>query len=77
MSLSASDLQDLQSAVADRLYVQISGWHLYLGDADLASALAIECSARVNQGAEVAARQALDPSRCLWQEAPVSSRSPS
>jgi hypothetical protein len=60
MSLSASDLQDLQSAVADRLYVQISGWHLYLGDADLASALAIECSARINQGAEVAARQALD-----------------
>ena len=50
MSLSASDLQDLQSALADRLYVQISGWHLYLGDADLASALAIECSARVNQG---------------------------
>ena len=48
MSLSASDLQDLQSALADRLYVQISGWHLYLGDADLASALAIECSARVN-----------------------------
>ena len=60
MSLSASDLQDLQRALADRLYVQISGWHLYLGDADLASALAIECSARVNQGAEVAARQALD-----------------
>jgi hypothetical protein len=60
MSLSASDLQDLQGALADRLYVQISGWHLYLGDADLASALAIECSARVNQGAEVAARQALD-----------------
>ena len=61
MSLSASDLQDLQSAaLADRLYVQISGWHLYLGDADLASVLAIECSARVNQGAEVAARQALD-----------------
>ena len=50
MSLSASDLQDLQSALADRLYVQISGWHLYLGDADLASALAIECSARINQG---------------------------
>ena len=60
MSLSASDLQDLQSTLADRLYVQISGWHLYLGDADLASALAVECSARVHQGAEVAARQALD-----------------
>ena len=47
MSLSASDLQDLQSAVADRLYVQISGWHLYLGDADLASALALEWAGAV------------------------------
>ena len=36
MSLSASELQDLQNTLADRLYVQISGWHLYLGDADLA-----------------------------------------
>jgi hypothetical protein len=33
MSLSASDLKDLQAAVADRLYLQINGWHLYLGDA--------------------------------------------
>ena len=63
--------------LADRLYVQISGWHLYLGDADLASALAIECSARVNQGAEVAARQALDAVKVPWPEAPVSCRSPS
>ncbi|BEV35598.1 DUF3181 family protein [Synechococcus sp. M16CYN] len=60
MSLLASDLQDLQAAVADRLYLQVSGWHLYLGDAGLAAALAIECSAFINQGAAVAARQATE-----------------
>ena len=60
MSLPAADLKDLQASLADRLFVQIGGWHLYLGDADLASALAIECSARVDQGAAVAARQAVE-----------------
>ena len=60
MSLPASDLQDLQASLADRLYIQISGWHLYLGDADLAAPLAIECSARVDQGAAVASRQAVE-----------------
>ena len=60
MSLSASDLKDLEAVLADRLYVQISGWHLYLGDADLASVLAIECSARADQPAAIAARQAVE-----------------
>lgn len=60
MSLSASDLQDLQASLADRLFVQISGWHLYLGDAELAKPLAIECSARIDQGAGVAARQSIE-----------------
>ena len=60
MSLPAADLQELQSTLADRLYIQISGWHLYLGDADLAKPLAIECSALVHQGASVAARKALE-----------------
>ena len=60
MSLPASELQDLQAALADRLFVQISGWHLYLGDANLAGPLAIECSARIDQGATVAARQSIE-----------------
>lgn len=60
MSLPASDLQDLQASLADRLFIQISGWHLYLGDAALAGPLAIECSARVDQGAAIAARQAVE-----------------
>ena len=60
MSLSAADLQDLQATLADRLYVQISGSHLHLGDAELAGPLAIECSALVDQGAAVAARRAVE-----------------
>lgn len=60
MTLSASDLHDLEAALADRLYLQIAGWHLYLGDAGLAQPLAIECAARLDQGATVAARQALE-----------------
>lgn len=60
MSLPAKDLQDLQATLADRLYIQISGWHLYLGDAKLAETLAIECSARIDQGASIAARQSVE-----------------
>jgi len=60
MTLAASDLQELSRAIADRLYVQIAGWHLYLGDAGLAETLAIECAGRLDQGAAVCARQALE-----------------
>ncbi len=60
MTLSAHQLQDLQRAIADRLYLQVAGWHLYLGDAGLAEALAIECAARLDQGIAVCARQALE-----------------
>ena len=60
MTLDARELEELSAAIADRLYVQLAGWHLYLGDAGLASALAIECSARLDQGAAVCARQALE-----------------
>ena len=60
MPLSASEIRDLQLEIADRLYIQIGGWHLYLGDAGLAEALAIECAARLDQGAGVCARQALE-----------------
>lgn len=60
MTLAASDLAELSRAIADRLYVQIAGWHLYLGDAGLAETLAIECAGRLDQGAAVCARQALE-----------------
>jgi len=60
MTLAAADLEELTRAIADRLYVQVAGWHLYLGDAGLAQILAIECAARLDQGPEVCARQALE-----------------
>lgn len=60
MTLSSEELKDLQLAIADRLYMQIASWHLYLGDAGLAEALALECNARLAQGANVAARQAVE-----------------
>ena len=60
MSLDAADLRELTTSLSDRLYLQIANWHLYLGDAGLAEALAIECSARLDQGAAIAARQALE-----------------
>jgi len=60
MTMDAADLRDLTEAIGDRLYLQVSGWHLYLKDAGLAESLAIECSALVDQGAAIAARQALE-----------------
>lgn len=60
MTLSAQDLEELSRSLADRLYVQVAGWHLYLGDAGLADTLAEECAARLDQGAAVCARQALE-----------------
>jgi hypothetical protein len=60
MSLPPADLRDLEVSLGDRLYLQLAGWHLYLKDAGLAQSLAIECAARLDQGAEVAARQALE-----------------
>ena len=60
MPLSASAIQDLKLDIADRLYIQIGSWHLYLGDAGLAEALAIECAARIDEGAAACARRALE-----------------
>ncbi len=60
LSLTAGELEELRLALADRLYIQVAGWHLYLGDAGLAGTLAIECAARLDQGAGVCARQALE-----------------
>jgi hypothetical protein len=60
MTLAASELDELTRAIADRLYIQVGEWHLYLGDAHLAQALAIECAGRLDQGAGGSARQALE-----------------
>ena len=60
MTLSASQIEQLKNALAERLYLQVAGWHLYLGDAGLAEPLAIECAGRLEQGAAVCARLSLE-----------------
>ncbi|QEY32277.1 DUF3181 family protein [Synechococcus sp. RSCCF101] len=60
MSLNSDSLRELELAIADRLYLQVASWHLYLGDAGLAKTLAIECAARIDQGSVIAARQSLE-----------------
>ena len=60
MTLDSAEIQELEVLLADRLFLQIASWHLYLGDAGLAKTLAIECSAKLDQGPSVAARQALE-----------------
>ena len=60
MVLDQSEFRELQVSIAERLYIQVASWHLYLGDAGLAEALAIECNAKLDQGANAAARGALE-----------------
>jgi hypothetical protein len=60
MTLAAQDLEELTRSLADRLYLQVANWHLYLGDAGLANPLALECAGRLDRGAAVCARQALE-----------------
>ena len=60
MKLDQTALHELQVAIADKLYLQVANWNLYLGDAGLAEPLAIECSAYLDRGASGAARQGLE-----------------
>ena len=59
-SIDASQLHELEVLIEDRLYIQVGKWNLYLGDAGLAKDLAIECQINFQQGANVAARKALE-----------------
>ena len=60
MTLSSAQMDELSQALAERLYVQVAGWHLYLGDAKLARPLAEELAGLLDQGPAVAARQGLE-----------------
>ncbi len=56
----SSQINELTIAIADRLFIQVGNWNLYLGDAGLARDLAIECMANFEEGANVAARKGLE-----------------
>ena len=59
-SINASQINELVILIADRLFIKVGNWNLYLGDAGLAKDLAIECQANFEQGANVAAKKSLD-----------------
>ncbi len=60
MTIQPTDISDLKGMLSDRLYLQVANWHLYLGDAGLVEPLASECIARLDKGAAVAAKEALE-----------------
>ena len=43
MTLDSTQLRELVVTISDRIYIQVSSWHLYLGDAGLSEALALQC----------------------------------
>ena len=59
-SMHSSQINELALLIADRIFIQVGNWNLYLGDAGLANDLAIECQANFEQGATVAARKGLE-----------------
>ena len=59
-SNDSSQIRELTISIADRLFIQVGNWNLYLGDAGLAKDLAIECQVNFKNGANVAARKALE-----------------
>ena len=59
-SIDSAQINELAVTIADRLFIKVGNWNLYLGDAGLAKDLAIECRANLEQGANVAARKGLE-----------------
>ena len=59
-SIDSSQIRELEVSIADRLFIKVGNWNLYLGDAGIAKELAIECQAYFDQGPNVAARKALE-----------------
>ena len=59
-SMDSSQIIELELLIADRIFIKVGNWNLYLGDAGLAKDLAIECLANLEDGANVSARKALE-----------------
>ena len=53
-------ISDLENEIADRIFIKIEKWNLYLGDAGLARKLAIECLSNLKKGSLNAAKISLD-----------------
>ena len=52
-------ISDLENIIADKVFIKIENWNLYLGDAGLARHLAIECISNKDKGKLEAAKISL------------------
>ena len=52
-------ISDLENIIAEKVFIKIEKWHLYLGDAGIARNLAIECISNKDQGPLEAAKISL------------------
>ena len=53
-------ISDLENIIAEKIFIKIEKWNLYLGDAGLARNLSIECISNLNKGSEQAAELSLN-----------------
>ena len=53
-------ISDLENIIAEKIFIKIEKWNLYLGDAGLARNLAIECISNLNKGSQEAAKLSLN-----------------
>ena len=58
--MDSLQINELAISIADRLFIKVGNWNLYLGDAGLAKDLAFECQANFDQGANIAAKKGLE-----------------
>ena len=52
-------ISDLENVISEKVFIKIEKWNLYLGDAGLASYLAIECISNKDEGPLEAAKISL------------------
>ena len=57
---SQMQISDLENIIAERIFIKIEKWNLYLGDAGLARNLAIECISNLNKGSKEATKLSLN-----------------
>ena len=53
-------ISDLENIIAEKIFIKIEKWNLYLGDAGLARNLAIECISNLNKGSQEATKLSLN-----------------
>ena len=59
-SIDSTQINELAVSIADRIFIQVGKWNLYLGDAGLARDLAIECISNIERGSHDAAKLSLE-----------------